>query len=145
MGVQPLLPYQRFLGGGKVQWEELPYQRFWGGGKVQWEELLGLVENTQLCFSWLSGIITFRKFYKLQQKVLKDSLPTFFPSNHCRDRQGVRYKQGLLVVFFLISLSQSTVYPAGYWTRCSTPVRMVNLHNLYNSPLKQIYTKYELF
>lgn len=132
MGVQPLLPYQRFL----------------GGGKVQWEELLGLVKNTQLCFSWLSGIITFRKFYKLQQKVLKDSLPPFFPSNHCRDRQGIRYKQGLLIVFFfffLISLLQSTVYPAGYWTRCSTPVRTVNLHNLYNSPLKQIYTKCELF
>lgn len=37
------------------------------------------------------------------------------------------------------------VYPAGHWTRCSTLVRTVNLHNLYNSPLKQIYTKYELF
>lgn len=46
---------------------------------------------------------------------------------------------------FLISHLQPSFYRAGHWTRRSPPVRAVNLHNLENSPLKQIYTKYELF
>lgn len=44
-------------------------------------------ENLSAVFhSWSFGIVTFKKLYKLQQKVLKDSFPTFLPSNHCRDR-----------------------------------------------------------
>lgn len=67
---------------------------FW----VKWEELLGLTKIPQLCFRWFSGILTFKKLYKLQQKVLNGRKLAFLPLTIAG--KGIRCRQGLLVFFF---------------------------------------------
>lgn len=127
MGIQPLLLYWRLS--------------FWV--KFNEKKLLGLIKNLS------AGNYNFQEVIRTTTKGPERELDYQLSCHLTIAEIGHKVQTGPLGSYYFLKLvfcnhhPQFTQQVTGL--RCSIPVRTVNLHNLYSSPLKQIYTKYELF